>query len=367
MEKARRASLNITIEGVDVSRDIAPFLLSFEYVDNPPGEADEVQIELEDPDGRFRGDWLPKRNARIVAEIAIADWHKPGDVRSLACGSFEIDEIQAGGPPSTVSIKGVSAPVTSKGRREQRTRAWEEITLREIASDVANQSKLTLSYETAKNPKWRRIDQREESPLAFLNRMAVRAGLSVKVVDDKLVLFDDEEQSGSVTIRMWEGEVVSWEFGTQSGDVYKSCEVAYRDPKKKSFVKAVAMADGEEDEPSGHTKKVNTRVETQAEAERIARDTLKHLNRREVTGSMTLLGNPSLVVGMKATVAGFGTFDGTYNIAKTTHAIGNGGYTTSIELDDGSPKIRKGGKGSRKKKNEKSWVNKIPPESRAKS
>ena len=47
-EPGRRVEVGLVIEGVDVSRDIAPFLLSLTFTDNEGGEADDLQVELED-------------------------------------------------------------------------------------------------------------------------------------------------------------------------------------------------------------------------------------------------------------------------------------------------------------------------------
>lgn len=60
-EYARRANVDVTLAGADISQDIAPFLISVTYDDNRSGEADSIAVELEDRDGRFRGDWFPKK------------------------------------------------------------------------------------------------------------------------------------------------------------------------------------------------------------------------------------------------------------------------------------------------------------------
>lgn len=357
MPFARKSRLQLTIEGVDVSRDIAPFLTSFEYVDSPSGETDEIQIELDDRDGRFRGDWLPSRKAEIRAKIVVTDWKKEGGGDSLDCGLFQIDEIEVSGPPGTASIKGVSVPLTSNGRREQTTKAWEEITLKEMADAAAAASNLKLAYETLINPLWKRIEQREESPLAFLGRLAERAGLCVKAVNNKLAIFDANANAVSASIDRNGGGVLSWSFRTQSGDTYKSCEVSYRNASEKSFVKGLARGQLEDGGEDGPVLKFNTRVESQEEADRIAENALKQANRREVTGELSLLGDPSLLVGTKLSLSGFGAFDGTYHIARSTHSINSsGGYTTSVELDDGKAKV--GGSKTRKD-NKPSWADKL--------
>ena len=48
IQKSRRVKIELIYEGADISEDIAPFLLSFEYTDKSSGECDEIQITLED-------------------------------------------------------------------------------------------------------------------------------------------------------------------------------------------------------------------------------------------------------------------------------------------------------------------------------
>ena len=123
-EYIRRVELQVTLEGKDITRDLAPYLISFSYEDNRSGEADSITLTLEDRDGLWRGDWCPKRNSKIEAAIALLDWEQTGDTKSLKCGTFEIDELEA--TQGTFTIKAVSAPVTAGGRREKETRTWEK-------------------------------------------------------------------------------------------------------------------------------------------------------------------------------------------------------------------------------------------------
>ena len=46
--EARKAEVVIFYEGVNISKDIAPFLISFSYTDNASDKADEICISLED-------------------------------------------------------------------------------------------------------------------------------------------------------------------------------------------------------------------------------------------------------------------------------------------------------------------------------
>lgn len=358
MQNSRRVELNISIGGADITNDIAPYILSFTYNDNRSGEADSITVDLEDSHGLFLGDWFPKRNSTITVSIRATDWNQSGDTQVLKCGIFEIDEIEAS--QGKVSIKGISSPVTFGGRRETVTKTWEKVQLKNIAKDIAAKSGLELNYTAVENPEFNRIDQTQESNLQFLMRLVHKSGLAIKIVDGKISIYneiDAEKDSASLAISRTGGSVLGWNFKTQSFNTYKSCKVDYLNPDDKALISAEATEP--DDMPSGQVLKINTRVESQAEADTLAKSKLRDANKREITGGLDLFGDMRLLDGIVVQVKDFGTFDGKYRIASSTHNVTEGGYTTHVELESGPPSVRKGGKGEKKAnkkgKSEPAW------------
>ena len=45
---ARRAFADISFQGVDITKSIRPYFLSLAYTDNEEGEADDLQLRLQD-------------------------------------------------------------------------------------------------------------------------------------------------------------------------------------------------------------------------------------------------------------------------------------------------------------------------------
>ncbi len=78
----RRARVEISIEGTDVSMDIAPHLLSLTYTDKADDELDDFQFTLEDRDASGRATGFPnpailsrpKSLPRISAPRAARNW-----------------------------------------------------------------------------------------------------------------------------------------------------------------------------------------------------------------------------------------------------------------------------------------------------
>ncbi len=59
----------IVMNGRDVTVDISKSLLSVSYVDAEEGQADTIDIRLEDVDGKFRGPWFPEQGYRLSLEF----------------------------------------------------------------------------------------------------------------------------------------------------------------------------------------------------------------------------------------------------------------------------------------------------------
>lgn len=331
--EARRAYISLVYEGVNISRDIHSFLLDFSFTDNAHGKSDDLQITFEDREGLWRGAWFPEKGAKLKAAIIAKNFNKDGQVQTLPCGTFSIDEINVSWPPGTCQIKGVSALVSSAIRREKKTHAWENISLSGIANDMAMRGGMKLFWEASDDPLYGRRDQDDESDMEFLRRMCEEAGLSLKIADEKIIVFDEEkyESRAAVCSITPESGVLSCSFTSQAGSAYKACTVKWHDSVTKTKI------DYTYEPPNapkvGHTLVVNERVENIAEAESLAKKKLRVQNKKEVTGEIALLGNVNLSAGLNVLLSGFGAFDAKYAIDTAHHSYSHGsGYVTKLSL-----------------------------------
>jgi phage protein D len=76
---SRRAQLQVHYDNVDISTDIQSHLKSWSYTDNLSGEADDLQITLEDMDHLWRGDWMPDKGAILSAKVIRENWDEVGN------------------------------------------------------------------------------------------------------------------------------------------------------------------------------------------------------------------------------------------------------------------------------------------------
>lgn len=329
MELARRAWLKVTYNSKDISADLAPYLKSFSFNDVMSGEADDIQITLEDRQELWQGDWLPNKGDTLKVSIVTKAWELPTDgEKELPLGVFEIDEIRISTPPNEVKIKAVSVPNNSELRGVDKTHSWEKTKLSVIAQDIASGAGLELFYDTDDDPELDRAEQSEQSDLSFLMKLCKDKGLALKVSDKKVIIFDEEKYEHAEPVKtIVKSALKSFDLKSSTREVYKACHVKYQKSDTKELIEYTYTVPGKD----GKTLQVNDEVKTIGEAEKLAKKKLREKNKDEITISLSLLGDFDLLAGNMIMLDGFHYFDGKYIITKGIHDIGSG-YTMKLDL-----------------------------------
>lgn len=330
----RRASVEISIQGKDVSMDLWPHLLSLSYVDKADDELDDLQLTLEDREGLWQGDWLPKHGDLISVVIVASNFRAPGE-EELDCGEFEVDELtlessRDGG--DVVTIKGVPAAVKSSLMLQKKTRAWADVPLSTVAADVVGPAGLDLLYK-APEIVFGRVEQRQEADLAFLQRICKEQGLRVAVKKNLCVIYSGQAADQLEPLALKRGELAVERAGfkrTLDG-VYTQCVVGYTDAASSETTEKSYQP--ELPPTTGRVLTINKRIEHPAQAERVAIAELRAKNCQEMTGSFECMGDTRLRAGTVLRLTGWGNFDTDYMIQQATHSLGrDSGYRTSVEL-----------------------------------
>lgn len=338
----RKPYARIIYNGKDITSDISEYLLRVVVVDKQlqktgeeKAESDELTIELEDTDGLWRAEWMPQKQDRLTVEIGYED-----EVYSF--GTFEVDEIEFSGPPDTVSLRAIAAGI-SKKLRTKRSTAHEGKTLRQIAQSIASANGLTVEGEI-EDIQIGRVTQDRETDLAFLERIARTYGYMFSVRDSKCVftnIFDIHRADSVLTIDRT--EVSSYSIKSSTVDTKASAKVSYTEPASMEEIEYEWADGGEEgmDYSSGEIEKrtaedvleIRTRVENKQQAERVARTALHAHNSKQVTGSLSMDGRPTLMAGINFEFTGMRKLSGKYNIEQATHTVERGGgYSVSLEI-----------------------------------
>lgn len=338
---ARRARAIVKYNSQDVSAYIDPYLKNLSYTDNLSGQADDLQLTLEDRQHLWQQSWLPERGTTLEAGIIAEAWPTPETPSSDAIlGTFEVDELESSGPPSVVNIRAVSVPYNTNLRGVTHTRSWEKANLKTIAQDVATSAEMALFWDTQENPVLERAEQTEQSDLSFLLALCQSQGLALKITGTKIVVFDEMKYEAAepvATLLMPTSDlkvvngwaitgITSYRLKTKIRDVYAACTVTYQQSKKKAKIQGTYKLEGK----TGRTLFINEQVETIVEAERLAKKRLREKNKDETTASFTVTGCLWLSAGSCVNLLGYGQFDGKYLITRATHSLHP--FTTSIEL-----------------------------------
>ena len=251
---ARRTVAEIAFDGVDITRSIRPYLLSVSYTDNEEDETDDLQIALQDRGRIWTEQWLMEAIEAAAAEklsieavLLRENQHSNGKDVLLPFGTFELDTVEASGPPNKITIKATSLPFHAAIRQTKKSKAWEGYTLSGIANEMAANSGMICMYESSVNPYYARVEQIRTSDIALLCRLCHEAGISLKATNKILVLFDQAEYEAKneiLTIRRGDGSYTRYQIGTGTADTqYASCRVRYENPAKGQCITGIATDD----------------------------------------------------------------------------------------------------------------------------
>ena len=327
---ARRTAINILYQGKDISQNIAPCLLSFTFTDNAKDSADDISITLEDRSGLWLHDWTPSKGDTITASIIHTSGTK---TQSLPCGSFSIDQIEYSYPPAVLSIKAVSSSVKKSASQVKKSRSWENITLREVCADIAAGNNLALMMDTSADWYIERLDQIQQSDLDFLSELCSDHGQAVKIQEGRIVIYDlaeYEQKSPVMSIALDDDRLLSFKFTSKNAKVVRKVTVKGHNHIKDETYEGEYLDDYEEG--SERYEEILEYLESQTEAEQTAKEHCIESNRKEITGSMSLLGDVSLAAGVNVDCIDFGQFSGKHFVTKASHKVERSGYTVSLEL-----------------------------------
>lgn len=236
MAFARNIRVIVIFNKVDISDEIAHSISSLNYTDNSKNAIDDLEIELENLDYRWLKEWYPDENAQLLVGI-----HEEleNETNFLDLGTFYVDEPTF--EEQKLTLKCLALPLDQNIRDQKNSVAWENITLKELVTQIANKHEMDAEIY-AENVFFERLDQSKETDLAFINRVVKEIGLNMKVSDDKIIIFDDEEMEKNDTIEVFnikDYRIRSFSLKKKNKEIYDKVEVSYYDPDKKKVVKEI--------------------------------------------------------------------------------------------------------------------------------
>lgn len=320
-----RATYEVIYNGKNITGDILPYVKSFTYSDKSKGEADELEIVMEDSEKLWQNNWYPAKGDTVSAKIFYL-----GNI--LNCGTFTVDEISGEGSADgdTFSLKGIAAGINKKIRTKN-SYAHENKTLREIVNTIAAKHGFTVVGEI-NNVSIGRETQHKETDLKFLQRLANDYGYTFSIRDKQLIftdVFSIEKKQDALTITRQ--EITSYSITDKTSNTFKSAKNSYHNPRKNEVISY------EENEDEFDSKEdvldLHLRAENEQQAEIKTKVALYNANSLQQSGTIEMPGNVLVMAGNNCSLQGLGNFSGEYYIDSTSHSVApDGGYTTSAEI-----------------------------------
>lgn len=218
---------------IDISDDIQNSISSLVYTDNSKDVIDDLELDIENLDYRWLREWYPDENARLLVGVLQTENNVP---RFLDLGVFYVDEPTFNN--QRLNLKCLALPLDQTIREQKNSIAWEKITLKELLNKIS--SKHQLNFEMHCDDEFfERLDQDNETDLAFLKRILSEIALNLKLTDDKIIVFSDDFMENNPTIEIFSVDdyrIRSFTLKKKNKDIFDKVEVSYYDADKKEHI-----------------------------------------------------------------------------------------------------------------------------------
>lgn len=318
-------------EQKDITADIKPYLVSVSYTDYLGDQSDELQIEVEDVDGRWLRTWYPDQGDSLSLEI--------GDqfTGMVKMGSFELAEIEYQHPPSVVRLKALATGIT-RSNRTLKPKVYRDTTLAKIVRQVAQRLKLSVTGTVA-DIKIDHATQYQERDVEFLARLAREYGHTFKIVDRTLVFHANVELAKQEPVtELLPADIKTLRLRDLIKGVPEEAVVTGYDARRKQVRRQrrrnTPLRPGSKRATTTDTLKiVANRGESDQQLAARADAALNDAKQSQVAGSITLVGHAKLVAGQVVRLRGFGKLSGKYLVKQSRHDIRRmAGYVTTLEV-----------------------------------
>lgn len=358
LSQPRRPAFRLVLAGKDITTNIEPRLISLTLTDNRGFEADQLDIVLDDADGRLD---IPERGVTVTLALGWAGG------ALVDKGSYLVDEVEHTGTPDTLTLRARATDLRA-GIATKREKSWHKTTVGGIVTAIAKANGLKPAI-----PAWLaakpidHIDQTSESDANLLTRLAERYDAVATVKQGRLI-FCKAGDAETVTGKPFPACLITraagdnHRFNVADRNAYTAVKAYWHDTRgakkgevivnkdtkferratvtklgRKSKRTKLTAIQAKGIEPSSENIKVLRHVYvSEATATQGAKAAWQKLQRGVAEFSITLAeGRPELFPELPAQVQGFKpVIDATgWVLKKVTHQLGDGGYTTALELE----------------------------------
>src|SRR5450830_723050 len=318
-------AFRLVIEDKDITQPVSQRLISISLRECRGDEADQLDIELDDADGKLQ---IPPNGAKV--NFSLGWLGKP----LVDKGAFVVSEVEHAGAPDRVTLRARSASMID-AFRTQRDRSFHETTLGAIIDTIAAGNNLKSGIATnLRTIAIKHIDQTHESDSALLRRLGKKYDAVATVKNDTL-LFMPINESRTVSGKALPTVKIKRNLGDQhnylssEADSYSGVRAYWFDDNhgmRRSVVAGVA----------GNSKRLRTTYATEEDARTAAASEWQRLLRGLATFDMTLaVGDPTISPQSPVQVSGYKPqIDATEWLSKSVEHNGSrNGFTTHVQFE----------------------------------
>lgn len=286
--------MQLIYEGKDITGIVE--IRKADLIDNA-GNPDGIELILNDPKGLW-SQWKPEKNHTIeVKESGFDGGVMYSDVISQQRGLIIIKALSIKQEAKTPNI-----------------RSWDNVRFIGLAQEIAAKHGLTLQVYGVNDQLYSRVDQYEQTDFEFLSRRCLLESCSLKITDNKLIIFDEpfmeaQPQIKTLTPDDMDGDFL---FKNKSNQIYGSCKVSYKDIKyefkaPKTYGPVL--------------KDFDIVLGSLGEAERFSKGLLRSTNKLETNFSGVVRLDPGIASGNVLALKDFGLADGNYFAHQIIHKL----------------------------------------------
>ena len=333
MSNARKAVPSLSFNGKNVSTKLADYLESVSCEDVASGSSDSIDITLQNIDMKWMNQWYPTKGDKISGTITFQDWNKDGENLKLNCGTFILDEVKFSGGPLKVSIGGVAIPANESFKVRERTKTWKNVTIKNIANEIAKRYGLSLSY-SGPTITIASIEQSDKTDSAFLYDLCKKYGLSMKVFNNKIVVYDQtqqEKKAASATITRDSFIDDEWEYTDSIEGTYTGARISYKSGEDNEEI-SVYLGLKAENAAGSRVLNITEVADDYDAAYYMAAAQVNQSNEQATTISGKIWPNPKICAGICVTISGMGKANWKYFVDKSTVEVSDSRTTQSVEL-----------------------------------
>lgn len=333
MSNARKAVPSLSFNGKNVSTKLADYLESVSCEDVASGSSDSIDITLHNIDMKWMNQWYPTKGDKISGTVTFQDWNKDGENLKLDCGTFILDEVKFSGGPLKVSLGGVAIPANESFKVRERTKTWKNVTIKNIANEIAKRYGLSLSY-SGPTITIASIEQSDKTDSAFLYDLCKKYGLSMKVFNNKIVIYDQtqqEKKAASATITRDSFIDDEWEYTDSIEGTYTGARISYKSGEDNEEI-SVYLGLKAENAAGSRVLNITEVADDYDTAYYMAAAQVNQSNEQATTISGKIWPNPKICAGICVTISGMGKANGKYFVDKSTVEVSDSRTTQSVEL-----------------------------------